>query len=351
MLWRVRTTLSDRPGALAGLAHSCGLRGANILGMQIFPGVQGVTDELVMRVPESWTDGELRQLVEGAGGRDVVVAPCTPHALADAPTRYLQALRHVVDDPGRLAPVLADLLDAEPLAGSLAGPPAAAGHDLLSVSVGDEVVTVARQTGFTPTEHARAAVFAEVAADLLGRSPEPDPEPAPEGASQPVAPAQASGDAGLRLGRSADAEAVARMVARCSAETLSRRFGAPDTRPGLQQARRLAAGGLLAVAGQQVVGLATLEPVSSGVFEVGVLVEDGWQRRGVGTRLLSLAARTARADGAQEVVVRTRPDNPAVLGLVMATGLCGRVRHAGEQITVTASLRDVKPLPRLAASG
>ncbi len=347
MLWRVRTTLSDRPGALAGLAHSCGLRGANILGMQIFPGAQGVTDELVMRVPESWTDGELRQLVEGAGGRDVVVASCTPHALADAPTRYLQALRHVVDDPGRLAPVLAELLDAEPLAGS----PATAGHDLLSVSVGDDTVTVARQTGFTPTEHARAAVFAEVAADLLGRSPEPDLEPAPEEASKPVAPALAFGDAGLRLGRSADAEAVARMVARCSAETLSRRFGAPDTRPGLQQARRLAAGGLLAVAGQQVVGLATLEPVSSGVFEVGVLVEDGWQRRGVGTRLLSLAARTARADGAQEVVVRTRPDNPAVLGLVMATGLCGRVRCAGEQITVTASLRDVKPLPRLASSG
>ncbi|MCY7395044.1 MAG: hypothetical protein LH468_02640 [Nocardioides sp.] len=54
MLWRVRATLPDRPGALAVLAvlaQSCGTAEVNILGFQIFPGVGAVTDELVLRTP------------------------------------------------------------------------------------------------------------------------------------------------------------------------------------------------------------------------------------------------------------------------------------------------------------
>jgi hypothetical protein len=54
MLWRVRTTLSDRPGSLATLALHCGEQGVNILGLQIFPGVEGVTEELVLRAPDTW---------------------------------------------------------------------------------------------------------------------------------------------------------------------------------------------------------------------------------------------------------------------------------------------------------
>jgi hypothetical protein len=49
VLFRARTTLSDRPGSLATLARHCGQQGVNILGLQIFPGVEGVTDELVLR--------------------------------------------------------------------------------------------------------------------------------------------------------------------------------------------------------------------------------------------------------------------------------------------------------------
>ena len=54
MLWRVRTSMPDRPGALAVLAQNCGAAGVNILGLQIFPGVEAVTDELVLRTPEGW---------------------------------------------------------------------------------------------------------------------------------------------------------------------------------------------------------------------------------------------------------------------------------------------------------
>ena len=47
MLWR-RATVPDRPGALAVLATECGTSQVNILGFQIFPGVDLVTDELVL---------------------------------------------------------------------------------------------------------------------------------------------------------------------------------------------------------------------------------------------------------------------------------------------------------------
>ena len=36
MLWRARTTLTDRPGSLARLAGACGEAGVNILALQIF---------------------------------------------------------------------------------------------------------------------------------------------------------------------------------------------------------------------------------------------------------------------------------------------------------------------------
>ena len=75
MLWRVRTTLPDRPGALAVLAQNCGAAGGNILGLQIFPGVEAVTDELVLRTPDDWGVPESAELIEASGVRSVSAAP------------------------------------------------------------------------------------------------------------------------------------------------------------------------------------------------------------------------------------------------------------------------------------
>ena len=53
MLRRVRTTLPDKPGTLAVLAQRCGEAGVNILGLQIFPGLDDVTDEIVLSTDET----------------------------------------------------------------------------------------------------------------------------------------------------------------------------------------------------------------------------------------------------------------------------------------------------------
>ena len=97
MLWRVRTTLPDRPGALALLAEQCGLADINILGLQIFPGVEAVTDELVLRTPEDWGPDRLVALVEASGGTGGPRAPLH-RGRPDRPADPLRAGR--ARDPG-----------------------------------------------------------------------------------------------------------------------------------------------------------------------------------------------------------------------------------------------------------
>ena len=85
--------------------------GLNILGLQIFPDLGRVTDELVISAPEDWTAGAVAELVSGAGGDEVSVEPCTTHDLIDQPTRWLTAAGRG-HGPSLLPTVLARLLGA-----------------------------------------------------------------------------------------------------------------------------------------------------------------------------------------------------------------------------------------------
>jgi GNAT superfamily N-acetyltransferase len=114
MFFRVRASLTERPGALALLATRCGEAGLNILGLQIFPDLGRVTDEMVISAPESWTAGAVAELVSGAGGDEVSVEPCTTHDLIDQPTRWLTAAHDVIADPALLPTVLEKLLGPHP---------------------------------------------------------------------------------------------------------------------------------------------------------------------------------------------------------------------------------------------
>lgn len=348
MLWRVRTTMSDRPGALAALARHCGERSVNILGLQIFPGVGGVTDELVLRAPESWRADDVADLTEEAGGSQVTVGPCTEHALVDGPIQYLHALRRLAHDPSTLAEVLARLLDAE------TAPSRDADRDTLVVEVGAQRVVLRRATPFTATEHARAVAFAEVAAELVPADAAPlaltyDAASAPSSdvsAGRSAAPV-------VRLAGFADTPALMRMHQRCSADSVYRRYGAPLTRIDDRFARRLlvnGGGALVATVGDEVVGIASVSTCEAGIAEVAILVEDGWQRRGLGTRLLSSAARLSRGQGADDVVLRSRTHNPALMSLAFASGLRARIKLDGDTVVVTVGVDGLKPLTMVVPS-
>ena len=174
MLWRVRTTMPDRPGSLARLAEQCGRADVNILGLQIFPGVEAVTDELVLRTPSDWREEEIERLVQRAGGGRVAATVCSEAALVDQPTRYVQAARSILAQPASFPEIVATLFDAEPDPG-----PGAAGptQDVMEMSVGDVQVQVRRHAPFTPTEHARGAAMADLVTDVLARSRLEQPMP------------------------------------------------------------------------------------------------------------------------------------------------------------------------------
>jgi GNAT superfamily N-acetyltransferase len=288
MLWRVRTTLPDRPGALALLAEQCGLAEINILGLQIFPGVEAVTDELVLRAPDEWGPERLAGLVEASGGTSVRVLPCTEAALTDQPTRYVQAARAIVDKPMSFPEVVARLFDA-------GAEPAADGEDAVDVmelTVGEVQVQIRRANAFTATEHARGSAIAGLVSDVMARAPREAPRPTDGRPSYVVT--------GERVCAVVDGVAIG--VATLSAPTADR------SRP------------------------------------LTIDVELGWRRRGVGTRLLLDAGRLAQQLGADEMVLSTGSDNAAVLPMVLAAGLRGRIRMAGGELTVRVPVRDLRPL-------
>ncbi|MBB3087465.1 GNAT family N-acetyltransferase [Nocardioides albus] len=299
ILWRVRTTLPDRPGALAVLAQRCGKAGVNILGMQIFPGLAQVTDEFVLRTPKDWGEAEICDLIAASGGDDTVIQAANEAALADQPTRYVQACRHILERPMSFPDVVAHLFDAE------AEAPPGVVHDTMELRVADVDVQLHRTAPFTATEHARGAAMADLLNDVLDRSR----ESAAIGTTPPV----------RRLGTGSTPDLVV------TGETVS------------------------ALIDGVAVGIGEVLGPTEGdenVREINLRVDPAWQRRGIGTRLLVDTAKLAHMLGADEILVTTHSDNQAVLPMVLAAGMRGRIRMAGDLLTVKVPVRDLRPLDR-----
>lgn len=284
MLWRVRTTLADRPGSLAAFALRCGGAGVNILGLQIFPGGEHVVDEFILETPSGWSPVEVVALAEAAGGTEVVVQTSTKAALADQPTRYAEAARAIIARPMSYPEILAELFDAE-------HEPSAAAGDVLETVVADVVVQVHRKAGFTATERARGGALAALVTDVLSARPETPPSDV-----------------------SANPEYVVEELA------------------------------AYAWIGGTVVGSVIVEPriadPDGHVRPIDLNVDLVWQRRGIGRQLLVEGARLARRLGADEILLTTHAGNQAVLPMVLAAGVRGRIRMAGDQLTVRVPVKD-----------
>lgn len=301
MLWRVRGTLPDRPGTLAGLASAFGEAGANILALQVFPGVENVTDELVVRAQDGTDAGAIEAIVIGAGAIDVVVQPCTEAALCDQPTRFVQAARAVAARPASFPDVVAKLFDAEP------EPTDRSAQASATFLVGDVQVAIHRTAPFTDAEVARGQAIAALVSDVMER----------------------------------EHATTAAMVS-----SSSRRMGSGSTPEYV-----VLGDSVTAYIDDAVVGTAVLSAVattSDGATQrtADLSVDPAWQRRGIGTRLLLDIARLAHSAGADEILLATRADNQAVLPMVLAAGLRGRIKMAGEHLTVRIAVHELRPLAR-----
>jgi len=194
---------------------------------------------------------------------------------------------------------------------------------------------------FTPAEFARAQALVEVDGALLRHRSEQVTLLLPDGAELLVRPA--TGD---------DAEGVRGLHARSSVASRQRRYLSGAGRaPADARLRRLLepAGGvtLLAVhldprsGEEQVVAMATL--VAEGdLAEAALLVEDGWQRRGIGTALLRRLLGHAGRSGFAAVVAHTAADNVAMLRTLRRIGAGGTDRD-GALVSVTVPVGDPQP--------
>jgi len=120
-----------------------------------------------------------------------------------------------------------------------------------------------------------------------------------------------------------DVERIWRFYDRLSARTVYRRFFTGG-RPSVAELRRLfdAAPGarevLVALSGDEVVGLAEYAGARArpDLVEIGVVVADAWQRRGIGLRLVRALLQRAAARGAVAVQADTLPENYPVACLL-----------------------------------
>ena len=149
-----------------------------------------------------------------------------------------------------------------------------------------------------------------------------------------------------------DHEAVLRFHEAMSPDNLYLRFFSMSKRAAEQEARRVCrpAGAdhaaLLALLGEQVVGLASYEPTATpGVAEVAFAVADDMHGRGIATLLLEHLVSLGQARQVQAFTATTLPENTAMLRVFADAGLPVRRRLVEDVIELTM------PIPRDAALG
>jgi GNAT superfamily N-acetyltransferase len=334
-LWRLRTTVEDAPGSLGAVCTALARAAVDIVSLQTHPLADGAVDEFLLRAPGGLAAADLARAVDAAGGSRTWLERADAHDLVDPPTRMLALAARTALSPAELPLALRQLLGrctvtADPLAAP--GPAALEPAVLRLPDPAGGVLTVRRDhLPFTPTEFARARALVEVAARL--------------GAPRPPAPRTAPGVQGRLTvrpaGRRDRAPALA-LHARCSPGTLARRYHGPaadadrylehllDPRFGRSLAAESADGRLVAL------GHLLWDDAES---EVALLVEDAWQRRGVGSLLLRALLELAAEEGRGSVYgVTGAADGSALAGLLRATGLPCEYQVEGATLVATLAL-------------
>ncbi|MDI1461983.1 GNAT family N-acetyltransferase [Catellatospora sp. KI3] len=314
-LWRVRATVDDRPGFLAVLTASLALRSVNILAVQVLTTESGAVDDLVVDTPDAMTEAELLAAIERGRGRDAWVSRTDAYGLIDPPTQALTLAARLAADPESLPAALTSLLGGS-LVRREQGGATASGHSDSTMrlpdpcSDGGSLVATRLAPAFTPAEFARAQALVEVCRAALTRRLAAATMLLPDGTEVALRPAGAH-----------DLAAVDDMHGRCGERSLYLRYLCGTRGPGRSRLARLLtpARGCTMVAETagaagrpHVVAVASL--IGEGeTAEIALLVEDGWQRRGIGTALLRRLVGLAGPSGFRSVTLHTHADNDAML--------------------------------------
>ncbi|MFE2534842.1 GNAT family N-acetyltransferase [Streptomyces sp. NPDC059371] len=350
VLLRMRTTVKDAPGSLAALCMALAERRVDILSLQTHPLADGTVDEFLLRAPAELATSEITRSVAQAGGMSTWIERADAHDLVDAPTRVLGLATRTALDASELPLALRQLLGrctirslpaTSPVSGraTQGAPVEGALEDTVMRLRAPEggVITVERPyLPFTPTEFARARALVELDARLGPRVPRgQDMLTLPEGNAITVRRADVS-----------DVEAAKAMHERCSPRTLSMRYHGPvgDADRYLNHLLSPSFGRTLAVrtASGRIVGLGHLL-WDGDETEVALLVEDEWQRRGIGVELLGRLVAMAVEAGCASVYAVTQASNTGMVAAMRGLGLPLDYQIEEGTLVITARL-DTSPV-------
>ncbi|MER5765721.1 GNAT family N-acetyltransferase [Streptomyces sp. NPDC002082] len=351
-LWRMRTTVRDEPGSLAALCTALARSGVDILTLQTHPLPEGGTvDEFLLRAPQQLPSADLTRAIAGAGGHSTWIERADAHDLVDTPTRVLGLATRTALDAAELPLALRQLLGRCTIhsipATTLSGRPNAGAdapvEGVLEATVmrlrdpSGGAITIERPyLPFTPTEFARARALVELDARLGPRVPR----------SRDVLTLPEGNEITVRRADGSDLPAARAMHDRCSERTLGLRYHGPvadadrylghllSPRFGRTLAATTASGKLVALGHLLWDGDET---------EVALLIEDDWQRRGIGSELLGRLIGMAVEAGCDSVYAVTQAQNTGMVAAMRGLGLPLDYQIEEGTLVITARL-DATPV-------
>ncbi|MFE7514459.1 GNAT family N-acetyltransferase [Streptomyces sp. NPDC057540] len=350
-LWRMRTTVADTPGSLAALCTALARLGVDILTLQTHPLGDGTVDEFLLRAPADLSARALARETAAAGGRDTWTERADAHDLVDTPTRVLGLATRTALDAAELPLALRRLLGRCTLhsvpAVSLTG--RSTGEQTPVEGVLEETVMRLRDPHggtliierpylpFTPTEFARAHALVELDARLGPRVPR----------GQAVLTLPEGNEITVRRADQRDLPAARAMHDRCSPRTLGLRYHGPvgDADRYLDHLLSPRFGRTLAVetTSGRLVALGHLL-WDGDETEVALMVEDDWQRRGIGSELLGRLVAMAEETGCDSVYAVTQSSNTGMVAAMRALNLPLDYQIEEGTLVITARL-DRAPRP------
>ncbi len=317
--WRIRVVAPATPAATARVLRVLALIGAEVISLFTHAQDDGTQlIDLICSAPTALERDDLTRSLATAGHR-VLAAPGVPEDEHDLIARVLDAAAELVVHPERAPRAAAELV----LADSWTVEPATEGEDAASDVMRlqwtpDHHVVLHRDGApFAAVERARASALLRLV-DAVASAP------AGTGGFGWVEYLRDGTQVVIRLARPEDAEGVADMHARSSEATRYQRYFTPHTDWREDQLRRVAGGHrgatLVAVNWRgDIVGLGNVfpdRPDETSTAEIAVIVEDAWQGRGLGGRLLKHLVDLARRQGFDEVLALVLASNTGMVRLL-----------------------------------
>jgi ribosomal protein S18 acetylase RimI-like enzyme len=158
----------------------------------------------------------------------------------------------------------------------------------------------------------------------------------------------------IRPARPADEAALDDFFAALSPQSRYLRFFGPVT-PGSALLRRLlgdadGVDAVVAVRGGLIIGHAMAADLAGRVSDIGVVVADAWQGRGVGAALMRALVTGAQARGLTSMTMDVLPGNQRIIAMILAHWPAARIDRTPDGLTIRIRLEQQHQQPSAATA-